>query len=224
MKKIAILCRRMVNRHLLWVTCSERQRGGRDSQVRQSRDLLVDAGHAATEYWGDEATVSTDTRAYQTGHRRRSQPPQRTRYRPIRNLLHKNDTAKISQVFHTLLYATIAFTNIHLFYDVYLMEHTNCLCLLLLLLFIGIVCSIFSFLFFFIPTLSYSLFSVLLDGVWLSRIKRITYLLTVYVIMIRPGAHYEFFLLHVPTVWIVVWCAVLDSRLILVTECVYHLY
>ena len=34
-------------------------------------------------------------------------------------------------------------TNIHLFYDVYLMEHTNCLCLLLLLLFTGIVCSIF---------------------------------------------------------------------------------
>ena len=39
--------------------------------------------------------------------------------------------------------ATIIFTNIHLFYDVYLMEHTNCLCLLLLLLFTSIVCSIF---------------------------------------------------------------------------------
>jgi len=43
---------------------------------------------------------------------------------------------------------------------------------------------------------------------------------TVYIIMIRPAAHMSF-LLHV---WIVVWCAVLDSRLTLVTACVYHLY
>jgi len=46
--------------------------------------------------------------------------------------------------------ATITFTNIHLFYDVYLMEHTNCLCLLLLLLFTGIVCSIFFFILIFL--------------------------------------------------------------------------
>ena len=56
-----------------------------------------------------------------------------------------------------------------------------CLYLLLLPLFTGIVCSIFlhfNFSLFQHCHIHCMLFSVLLDGVWLSRIKRITYLLT----------------------------------------------
>jgi len=88
--------------------------------------------------------------------------------------------SELLTVFLFSFIATITFTNIHLFYDVYLMEHTNCLCLLLLLLFTSIVCSIFHFNFslFQLCRIHCMLFSVLLDGVWLSRIKRITYLLT----------------------------------------------
>jgi len=82
-------------------------------------------------------------------------------------------------------------TNIHLFYDVYLMEHTDCQAVKLLV-FVACVCSfcfyllvlfvrflfILIFLYCKIVIFTVCCFSVLLDGLWLSRIKRITYLLT----------------------------------------------
>jgi len=98
---------------------------------------------------------------------------------PLKFIKKRNSELLIVFLFSPI--AIITFTNIHLFYDVYLMEHTNCLCLLLLLLFTGIVCSIsfhFNFSSFQHCHIHCMLFSVLLDGVWLSRIKRITYLLT----------------------------------------------
>jgi len=98
-----------------------------------------------------------------------------------------------SELHNVLLFSPIAImvsTNIHLFYDVYLMEHTDCQAVKLLVFIACVCCFCFYLLVLFVRFLfiliflyckivifTVCCFSVLLDCVWLSRIKRITYLL-----------------------------------------------
>ena len=96
-----------------------------------------------------------------------------------------------SELHFVLLFSPIAIivsTHIHLFYDVYLMEHTDCQAVKLLVFAACVCCFCFYLLVLFVWFLFILIFlyckivlcrfSVLLDGVWLSAIKRITYLLT----------------------------------------------
>ena len=64
----------------MWCVAERRRRGERDSQVRQSRRLLVVAGHAASRHRRHATPLPADPRTHQAGHRRRPQPPQRSRY------------------------------------------------------------------------------------------------------------------------------------------------
>jgi len=76
--------------------------------------------------------------------------------------------------------AIITSTNIHLYYDVFLMRHINCLCCCVCsysLLFMAFLLSFSLNLLYFSNSYCMS-FSVLVDGVWLTTDKRITYLLT----------------------------------------------